>query len=98
MSYGENHTDSWTSCSRADFEEWYKATGFVCLDPEEVSVSCGDHRLVGSCGECASGLPRRYALLLCRGDCAWDTATSACTGLQSQAKTPEPKKGNSFSS
>lgn len=35
MSYNPR-PEAWSSCSRSDFEEWYRNTGYVCLEAKEV--------------------------------------------------------------
>ena len=80
MSYGESPS-TLTSCSTKDFEEWYREKGFGCLakEEDEAELTCGDARLVGTCGECVVGIPDFYANLLCKGDCVWSKETHTCT-------------------
>ena len=81
MSYGRDRPASWTLCSRSDFEEWFRETGFTCLSGEQEvveEVSCGGGRRGGGCGECYTGVHHRYGLLLCGGACAWHKGTATC--------------------
>jgi len=63
MSYSPDRPDSWTDCSKKDFEDWYRETGHACL-VEAGQVSCGDTRRVAECKDCGA--------VLCRGDCRWN--------------------------
>lgn len=71
MSYNPDRPDSWTNCSKRDFEDWYRETGHGCLVEKEVEVSCGDTRRVSGCRECVGEGLQPHGAILCRGDCRW---------------------------
>ena len=71
MSYSPDRPDSWTDCSKKDFEDWYRETGHGCLVEKAVQVSCGDTRRVAGCKECVGEGLEAYGAVLCKGDCGW---------------------------
>ena len=97
MSYNPDRPDSWTDCSKKDFEDWYRSKGHACLEEEVSCVSCGDTRRVSGCQECVGEGLKAHGAVLCQGDCRWHQSSCGplSTGSTTTTTTP-PGPANIF--